>query len=129
MTPIDHNIEKGRCAEVFQSGTKQSEMAIPLFEFSDISHADKRSDCAKKENVGKKLLDRKLMNRASAAISRERKRKYVQSLEGQVVELENIVNQLEVENASLKAESHLMSLLFEDKSIMLDNAMLDYPQS
>ena len=46
-----------------------------------------------------------------------------------MVELENIVNQLEVENASLKAESHLLSLLFEDKSIMLDNAMLDDPQS
>tara|TARA_B100001094_G_scaffold330686_2_gene396545 strand:- start:2945 stop:3355 length:411 start_codon:yes stop_codon:yes gene_type:complete len=125
MAPIEHAIKKVKGAGASQAGTNDSEMTISLFEFHDLLHADKYSPCTDMENVERKLLHRKLMNRASAAISRERKRKYVQSLESKVVELENVVNELEVENAALKAESHLLSSLFEGKGIVLDDAMFD----
>lgn len=91
---------------------------------ADVVHTDESSDCGNTDKTEDKLLYRKLRNRASAAISRDRKRKYVQHLENKVLELENVVNQLEVENTGLKAESHLLGSLYEGMGIMLDNSKL-----
>lgn len=73
------------------------------------------------EQAEEKLLHRKLRNRASAATSRERKRRYVKNLENKVSELENVVKKLEVENATLM-ESHFLGQLFGGKGIMLDDS-------
>ena len=76
------------------------------------------------DETGNKLLHRKLRNRASAAISRERKRRYVQNLEEKVEELEDLVRKLEVENATLM-ESHFIGLLFGGKGLD-DASVLDF---
>lgn len=53
--------------------------------------------------VAQKRMTRMMRNRQSAAASRERKREYIASLEGQVHELTNFVKKLREENSLLRA--------------------------
>jgi len=53
--------------------------------------------------VAQKRMTRMMRNRQSAAASRERKREYIASLEGQVHELSNFVKKLREENSLLRA--------------------------
>ena len=59
-------------------------------------------------NVQCKFETRKMRNRQSAAKSRERKAKYIKSLEQQIVALENEVQTLSKENAELQYELHTL---------------------
>ena len=70
---------------------------------SSSSGASTSSSPTPLDAVAQKRMTRMMRNRQSAAASRERKREYVASLEGQVHELSNFVKKLREENSLLRA--------------------------
>lgn len=72
----------------------------PLEEIGELDSDE--SDPSPTSTVADKKMQRMLRNRISAATSRERKRKYIETLEAQVDELTHVVQKLREENSLLQ---------------------------